>query len=186
MSIARSDLSRSYCASLKARLLMDVVQSFPIENSLYAFEIPAGNPSASSEYLHSQIFFQNRKWTEISFDELLNQYPSGASAAITFLSDKAFRYYLPLFLSCIVNDFYKSDVLSESLIADLVPSLQAHRRKAFDIRFSSMDLDQKKCVALFLKFLAECYQDEFPCAENDFISPAIALNRYWNEFLNEM
>ncbi len=185
MSIAQNNENHSYeCPDLRAQLLVNIKQSFPEEYLLSTTNIPVGNPSTSSEYLVSQLFFQNRKWTEITFDELLS-YPSGASAAITFLSDRAFCYYLPLFLFCIVDDYYKSDVMSESLISDMTPGLQTHRREAFDSRFVFLGVEQRRCVALFLKFLTQCYADDFPNADVDDISPAVALSRYWGEFLEQ-
>jgi hypothetical protein len=173
------------CDSEREKLLVQIKHSFDSKGNPLRENIPAGPVDQSFEYAYSAEFFAGRLWTEIGDDELLNSYPTGVSAAVTFLSDQSFFYYLPLFMSCVLRKFDESDALAQSLLFDLMRPSTLQGQNQFDARFLDLELSKKKCVARFLKFLVECHAGKYPSDIYEASSPDISLPRYWIQFLDE-
>ncbi len=167
------------CNKARIDLLKQIESAFANVEAPEFIKISAGSAAQGQEYAYSQAFFGSRRWQDIGHTDVLEKYPSGASAAVTFLSDVGFTYYLPLFMSCSVASFDESGVLLESLLAELAPPETPGQYEQFLIRFSLLDASQKQCVVRFLKFLVTCHSNDLP--ENIYgrISPKAILSSFW-------
>lgn len=175
----------AHCDTEREKILVRIEKLFNKKGSPPREIIPAGPPDHSFEYAYSADFFAGRMWTDISDTELLNTYPTGASAAVTFLSDPGFFYYLPLFMSCVLRNFTESGTLVQSLLFDLMRPSNLNGQEQFDARFGELEIAKKTCVAHFLKFLAECHADSYPPDIYEATSPEVSLSRYWAQFLEK-
>lgn len=93
------------------------------------------------------------------------------NVSLSFMTDKAFIYYLPAFLIASL-DWYEADMLGITTIFELAPpplgSLSLERAK----KFNKM---QKDAIRSFFKFLCDEYSEEFPDK-----LPQRALDKYWD------
>ncbi len=60
-------------------------------------------------------FLSGKRWTELSIDEL-DRYIGDASAILSFLTPKAFSYYLPAFLTVSLTDYARADAIVYSTL----------------------------------------------------------------------
>jgi hypothetical protein len=171
------------CVKDKEKLLSEIRRVFREENVPAAAGTPDGPADQGFEYDVCKKFYASRSWPDISYEELLNTYPSGVSAAVTFLSDQGFTYYLPLFMSCILDRFDESAGLAESLLYDLMRPATPHEQKQFDNKIVALDAAQRKCVAHFLEYLAQCHAESYPRDVHIHGSPEESLSHYWSRFL---
>jgi hypothetical protein len=124
-------------------------------------EVSLGSVRLGHEYQYSQDFFSGKEWELIEDGALLRKYPSGASAAVTFLSDKAFCYFLPAFIRCVLRSFNDSEEyqLLSSILFDLTPGISDAEQHAFLSRIEHLSLAQRAIVAEFIQYLMCCHQD---------------------------
>lgn len=55
-------------------------------------------------------FLSGKRWTELSIEKL-DSYIGDASAILSFLTPKAFSYYLPAFLTVSLTDYMRADAI---------------------------------------------------------------------------
>jgi hypothetical protein len=171
------------CVTQRIKLLAQIESAFVGNDIPATAEIAAGDATQGQEYAYSQAFFGGRRWHDIEYVDILEAYPSGASAAVTFLSDQGFAFYLPLFMSCVLTKFCESGTLLESLLAELARSASPSGAKQFEARISLLNLSQKQCVAQFLSFLASCHSNDLPEDIYGRISPNVLLSDFWSDLL---
>lgn len=166
---------RKSCELVKSELLRTIEQQFSHDAQISAAVISAGSREQSSEYAYIQDFYAGRSWREIEPDDLLNRYPSGTSAAVTFLSDAGLRKYVPLFMSCILKDIEGSVELGESILY--------HFRPEEADTWDACSEGQKGCIAQFLQYLVKCAGTAYSAESHSDSAPAITLARYWHRYL---
>jgi len=168
---------------LSAGDILEAIQvAFSSEQPPLRQHIPAGPAEQSIEYKYALEFYDSRRWQDISLEELVC-YKSGISAAVTFLSDVAFIYYLPLFMRCVVIDYEGSDLLVDSLLSELTLTEEESAGGTGTARFMSLKGVQKTAVAKFLKYLKQSHSESFPPEIGLEVTPDIALKRYWGAFI---
>ncbi|MEG4323678.1 MULTISPECIES: DUF6714 family protein [unclassified Microcoleus] len=172
-----------HCDELKNQLLDFVRAAFSDNKLIHTQQISAADSNLSFEYEYCQKFFNARKWQDISCSELLNEYPSGVSAALTFLSDAEFNYYLPIFMYCSVAEFEVAGELTESLLSELNSCKPHENSIAQGQKFHALNNLQKKCVAEYLVYLATCRSSFYPIETHKDLAPSKLLADYWNQFL---
>lgn len=171
------------CATERIEILKQIGHAF-LGNDIPATpEISAGDSTQGQEYAYSQAFFAGRRWQDIEYVDILEKYPSGASAAVTFLSDRGFVYYLPLFMSCVLAKFYESGALLESLLPELAETRSPNGEEQFVARVSLLNMNQQQCVARFLNFLATCHSYDLPEDIYGKIAPNVLLSGFWSVLL---
>ena len=175
--------SNPNCVAYRAEILAEIKLVFDLKDVPLPWEIPAGNRDQSFEYAYSQDFFAGRKWQTIGHGDLLHRYPSGASAVVTFLSDAGFAYYLPAFMSCVLEDFRESGTLLESLLTELGDQRTSNDSELLSSKVALLNAGEKHCVAHFLNFLAGCHSAELPEEIYGGIAPSVLLARSWGAFL---
>lgn len=151
-----------HCASERVALLNEMIHIFKERKAPSPVEVSEGDASLSFEYAYCQQFFAGRRWFEIGYDELRYSYPSGASAMVTFLSDVGFIYYLPAFMSCVLDDFHASETLLESLLFKFSPGSSINSEAQFFLKYSNLLVNERKCLLRFLSFLSCCHADDLP------------------------
>ncbi|MGB7160032.1 MAG: DUF6714 family protein [Tepidisphaeraceae bacterium] len=100
-------------------------------------------------------FFSDRPWTDISLHELRSH-----PAALTSFSLRAFRYFLPAYMSAIAREFYASDFLAPDLIRSLSPT-PAFRDRGVR-RKQVLTTAEVDVVRQFLVYLKASYADDLP------------------------
>lgn len=171
------------CQSERTEILALLRSTFARKSPPASEVTSAGTADQGVEYSYSRNFFAGRKWQEIECAEVLQKYPSGASAMLTFLSDEGFAYYLPLFMSCVLDAFDESGSLLESLLAELAPSNPTGSQKPVARNIEMLSAEEKECVARFLNYLATCHSAELPEEIYQDIAPKVILSRFWSAFL---
>ncbi len=136
--------------------------------------------------------------SEMTFDVLQK---CGASA-LSFMTDSAYRFFLPCFMAFSILDYRTADVVPEQLIYVLtLPVVGAQRIfipptlpkeylpegwdpvdgedevRYFLARHEPLPASCKRAVRLFLEHIDEQYGDEYLDQE-----PRVALTRYWGQF----
>lgn len=86
---------------------------------------------------------------------------------------------------CIINEFSDSGDLLESLLPELRESNLPSGRKDFSARYTSLTLEQKSCIAEFLRYLSICHKKDFPNEIYGNITPNRILSEFWSEYLEE-
>jgi hypothetical protein len=170
------------CAAYRVEVLALIKVAFGAKKVPSPSEIPAGKPDQSQEYAYSQDFFAGRQWQALKHSDLLHRYPSGASAMVTFLSEVGFAYYVPAFMSCILENFRESGTLLESLLTELSALSVAKGSELLSSKVEHLNAAEKQCIAHFLSFLATCHSTELPEETYGDIAPSV-LARSWRRFL---
>lgn len=173
------------CAMERIEIIVQIGRAFANSEIPSADNISAGPAALGQEYAYVQTFYAGRPWQDIEHSDILEKYPSGASAAVTFLGDHGFAYYLPLFMSCVLTQFYESGSLLESLLSELARAEIPNGEAQFQARISLLSLSQKQCVARFLNYLATCHSSDLPEDIYGEIAPNVLLSRFWSAFQNE-
>jgi hypothetical protein len=91
--------------------------------------------------------FKGKRWQEVDMKQLARE--NGAPA---FLTDEAFKYYLPAYLNLIVEDILTADVLTDIIIQKIST---ANFQKSFSP-------EQESCIENFLEYIKENHPDFYP------------------------
>jgi hypothetical protein len=156
------------------------------------------------ECVEIQQAFAGKHWSELSQETLVRE-----NSALSFLTPEAFRFYLPAYLSIVVREFEKTDILPEATVqyltlpveADdlnklsyvqqesnelqfelsqfLIEELSRSNRKVHNFMERMSGLNPQQCQAI--RYYLEYLKSE----KNDYFfsnEPEIAMERYWFTF----
>jgi hypothetical protein len=144
-----------------------------------------------SEYSYIEDYFSGKHWTEITLDGLRRDYPGPEDACLSFMSPRAFRFYLPAFLSMAVQ--YR-DQAPDSAVPALCPprenaelyrlAEEAHReagledvsnpfapeqvrarRKWWNERTAGFGAQQRQAIVSFLEYMFQEHGDDYPATD---------------------
>lgn len=131
--------------------------------------------SSSVEAKQVQDFFAGRRWQEITFESLQNDYVGDGGACLWFMTPEAAAYYMPAYLRIAALQYEQADSIAaefvgkllrvavgeESNIADAVTLLNIEQNKVIarvleriTLRSESMSGNQDAATALRLKWYA--------------------------------
>jgi hypothetical protein len=100
-------------------------------------------------------FFRGKDWREVAAHGLETGYEGDPTAALRFLRDEGFHYYLPAFLT-IALDPHAGDIADAVAYALTAPgSGPAEDRPQFQARMGRLSHEEKKAVTAVLRHLAE-------------------------------
>lgn len=103
-------------------------------------------------------FFQGKPWDEISVQSLRSGYRGDPSACLSFMSVQGALYYLPAFLSIIIEDYWGADMISESLMYEFANILPSNSSVMDALQL--LDANQQVAVTSCLRYVANTYEPE--------------------------
>lgn len=153
------------------------------------------------ECLEIQQAFVAKHWSELTLETLVRE-----NSALSFLTPEAFRFYLPAYLSIVIQEFEKTDVLPEVTVqyltlpveADDLSKLNYLQQESNEIQ---LDLNQflieeisrsNKKVHRFMERMSglnqqqgqaiRYYLEYLKSEKSDYFfsnEPEVAIERYW-------
>ena len=106
-------------------------------------------------------FFAGKSWKEISAKLLRNEYIGDGSACLAFMSPKAFRYYLPAYMTIAITEYDDADMVADTAVYALNPEVGTNLYIFQEKRFQWLDVVQIKCITAFLKFMLDNHGEDF-------------------------
>lgn len=114
-------------------------------------------------------WLRGRHWSELRLDSLLEH-----NGSLLFMTDEAYRYYLPAYLLACLED--APDMVYEDLLATLTPVDEYPLMRNFLARVQGLTDVQKEAIkAFFVDAIREC---EFGFIDD---GATQALKRYWDQ-----
>ena len=114
--------------------------------------------------------FRGTTWQNVDL-AFLQKYGKGAdvSAALTFMSPEAFRYYLPAFLLAVAEHFGEVDVLVQTVISSITPRRDKNRTLVEFVRerLEGFTPEQRGAIRLFLEYMKRELGQEYLFGELD-------------------
>jgi hypothetical protein len=109
-------------------------------------------------------YFKGKVWQEISLDHLTKHYPGDSSATFHFMTEVAFLYYLPAFLSMSL-DLPNAGLIAAGICNSF--SMELHNdprdRERAERRIRAMSSEERDAVVDALSYLAAEYERrEYP------------------------
>lgn len=150
-------LSLSPKTSNRAEELRDlIVNAFASRSYPGDDRIALSNPRHPDYEGHRvAAFFRGRDWRAVTGPALASSYEGDPSAALRFLRDEGFLYYLPAFLT-IALDPQAGDIADSVSYALTAPgSDRAEDRQAFRARMSRLSDAEKNAVTAVLRHLSD-------------------------------
>jgi hypothetical protein len=122
-------------------------------------------------------FFAGKDWRELTFTALVQGYTGDPTAAIHFMQDEGFLYFLPAFLLMALDPAARE--MTDALVFSLTdPGPQkSDDSRSFRARMARLSTDERKVVVDLLQYLAERADLE---GEPD-NAARHALRSYWEE-----
>ncbi len=122
--------------------------------------------------------FEGKNWWEVDIDKMI--YENGA---LPLLSNEAFLYYLPAYMTLIIEDPGRADILWDSTVYNLtLPTEHGYYRKEEDLpkmqesfynRMEGFSKEQKVCIRHFLE-----YSHNLDSKDTEML----AIENYWGKF----
>lgn len=104
-------------SSIVLEKLTSSFQTLPYPGDLNLVYDNTGN---HLECVEIQQAFAGKHWSELSQETLVRE-----NSALSFLTPEAFRFYLPAYLSIVVREFEKTDILPEVTVQYLTLPVEA-------------------------------------------------------------
>jgi len=132
-----------------------------------------------SDYASTYRAFKGRKWSEISFELLQNAGFAGVPFDMyNFLTDEAFRYYLPAWIVIALNEQNSCPDILELLCSSVKPYRFGQQLEpSFNPRYEVLPVAQKKIIAQVLQLAAEALPTSMRIEAQE------ATNAYWSQYL---
>lgn len=124
-------------------------------------------------------FFAGKDWRELTFSALVDGYAGDPTAALHFMQDEGFLYFLPAFLQMALDPGARE--MTDALVFSLTdPGPQAgDDSRVFRSRMARLSVEERRVVVDVLQHLAERAERE---GEPD-NAARHALRSYWEESL---
>ena len=114
----------------------------------------------------------DQRWQDVPIADLLRF----GGGAFCFLDNKGFRYYLPAYMICVLNNFENSKLRDlDFFIYNLCPAVIGLSKRDLDL-FATLTAQQSSAVCHFLKWVVA--ENDFYCEEVD-----AAIEDYWGQFV---
>ena len=154
-----------------------------------------------NEVQECEAKFKGKKWQEVDWHAISNE---GWASGCAFLTDEAYRYYLPAYMISILEQPEGMANAINPVVASLtMPDVSDYERtketlkdhasslgfldeqikniggniKYFNSRIGGFSSEQGIAIRMFLECLNELCPDDFFNKE-----PIVAIERYWNKF----
>ena len=141
-----------------------------------------------SEYAYVEDYFRGKHWTEITPDGLSRDYPGPEDACLSFMSPRAFLFYLPAFMTMAVQyrdhapdsavpalcpprenpELYRSaerahrEAGLEGVSNPFAPEQVRARRKWWNERTAGFGAQQQQAIVSFLEYMLHEHSDDSP------------------------
>ncbi len=181
-------------------LIQDIFAAFPTNNPPKPTDIVVGS---SGEAITTKRIFIDRLWTDVSRADIIYH-----NSALGFLSDSAFRYYLPAYMLLLLEDIYRADIVASSVVNQLTLPLEVDQLRLMNFLalsgnpYQSLDdflleelRNSTENVAFFIRRAAGFTPQQGRCINAFLISlnelypdyydehePLIASKRYWFKY----
>ena len=123
-------------------------------------------------------FFEGKSWKEINTALLWDEYIGDGSACLSFMNPKAFKYYLPAYMTIAINEYDQADVVADSAIFALLPNKEGDLEGWWSERIRTLDSKQTSCVILFIDYMLKNHKDDYLDNSLD------EANKFWVEKWN--
>lgn len=125
-------------------------------------------------------YFMGKRWKSLSFSDARCNLGSPIDAALGFMPDAIALYYLPFFMKVSLLGRAISDTAFDSAISFVTPGHRFAYPDGWGI-FTSMSLDKRKAIAIWLKYLID--SEELDDPSDLYRHPAVkAFNKYWRKY----
>lgn len=132
---------------------------YPQKEELSRFKYYQGITCLESQYVDE--FLYRLDWRDLTLDSLVNSYKGDFTALHNFLTDQAFRYYLPAFLVIILESYEESDLLADNIVSVLANGRESSHSIENPLNFLSLDDVQIKATLDFLNYINESHGQDF-------------------------
>ena len=105
-----------------------------------------------SEPTHIVGYFTGKRWSEITIKKAADdRYSGDLSSALLFMTDEAFKYFLPAYLLMLLNEIDTADLIVERVFYRLtLPAEEQADRAACEKKFDLFSIEQKQLIARFI------------------------------------
>lgn len=105
-----------------------------------------------SEPTHIVSYFTGKIWSEITIKNASDdRYSGDLSSALLFMTDEAFKYFLPAYLLMLLNEIDTADLIVERVFYRLtLPAEGQADRAACEKKFDLFSREQKQLIARFI------------------------------------
>jgi hypothetical protein len=100
--------------------------------------------------------FAGKDWRSLGADDLLQN-----KEALDFMTPRAFRFYLPAYLRFSVEHFTESDVIPDTILGILLPTVDEQLKKWRKERLDALSTGEAYVLRAFVEFLRERHRSEF-------------------------
>lgn len=188
----------------KDLLIKMIFSAFSISN------IPNSNnivDSISGEAIEIKDIFISKQWDQVLTPDIIFH-----NSALGFLTDDAFRYYLPTYMLLLINNLYESDIVASSVVSQLTLPFEADQKCLMDYISKNNNIHERKDEFIltelrnstkiadsFIKKMNEFTPQQGKCILNflqylsdeypeyyDESEPKIAIDRYWFKYSNDL
>ncbi|MBC8152668.1 MAG: hypothetical protein H7Z72_07135 [Bacteroidetes bacterium] len=115
-----------------------IMASFSTTNIPAAHDVVIGS---SGEAITTKSIFIGKAWTNLNPDELIVE-----NSALGYLSDAAFRYYLPAYMMLLLDDIQRADMVASSVVHQLTLPLEVDQLRLMNFlaqsTYTQQDLGQ--------------------------------------------
>ena len=96
-------------------------------------------------------YFGGKTWPEITMHGLMYEYEGDPFGAMAFMTDEAFRYYLPSFMMISLEEMEIADLVPSNVCWRLTPPDDPAENNIFLTRMSGFSPAQKEVIATYLR-----------------------------------
>jgi hypothetical protein len=144
------------------KLLQNIDEAFSSVPTPTSDNLVYDNSEYNLECKRIKEKFNGTHWRDLSIADL-----QGQSAALSFFSPDAFRFFLPAFLRVSILDYQRSDVIPDSIVSDLSPPKDESLCSYWAERISPLSDMQKQVLREFIIFLRDEHGEDFFSGELD-------------------
>lgn len=112
------------------------------------------------------LYFNNKKWNDITWESLRGTYPHDECACLSFMTPVSFRYYLPCYMmfSLAIADERLRMTIAGCVICQLRPpaSHELGDVSRFKERMDGFTSRQRNAIRFYLRFYVEGFPGQIP------------------------
>jgi len=140
-----------------------------------------GDSSEAEQIAESLI---GRRWQDLDIEFLCSEHV----VRFSLMTQEAFCYFLPAFMSASISDYATAESLARNLVRaltvppaeELAGSAYADDREKFLDTMRGLNKEQGRAVCEFLEYLDIVHGDDYP--DND---PRVAVDSFWLDFARD-
>jgi len=110
--------------------------------------------------------FRGKHWREVPFETLRYE-----SAALSFMTPAAYRYYLPAYLLACILDYAEADMIPDTVVFSLIPPTDPKSVKIYGESYrrcmAGFTPAQRDTLRSFLEFMKARHGEDYPSGDLD-------------------